>query len=265
MSLPKAQAWLRDLQSVPSPVIVVNRRLNQPTVDRQRNTSIARQTAAPLQIANTAKIGDITSVQVEKGSNGFGFGVKSRVNAKNECLVYINNVSITGPTHNKLKIGDRLLKINNTNVGSFSQKEIVQMLKDIPIGSVAEFHISRIIDDQNSKENERTSEPPVETPISPTTLAAVCHKRRQSAFVDINDEDVQYLTLDVALQSSKSAGLGISLKGGKLYPENGKLEDGIDCGLFVNTVRHIFGNHLYFITTDPSWLFCLQRWKIPRK
>ena len=241
MSLAKSQARLRDLQSIPSPIIVVNRRVKPPKVDRERSTSVARPAAAPIQLANTAKIGDTTSVQVEKSGSGFGFGVKSRVNARNERLVYINNVSITGPAHNKLKIGDRLLKINNTDVGSFSQKEVVQMLKDIPIGSVVEFHISRVIEDQNSQENERTAESPVETPVSPT-LTDICHKRRQSAFVDIGDEDVEYLTLNVALQNSKSAGLGISLKGGKLYPEKGKLEDGIDCGLFVNGVRDVWKN-----------------------
>ncbi|KAE9554227.1 hypothetical protein FO519_002526 [Halicephalobus sp. NKZ332] len=237
MSLPKAQARLRELTSIPSPIIVVNRRLKSPRIDRERSASVPRPVATALQMANTAKIGETASIEVEKSSNGFGFGVKSRVNAMNERLAYINNVSITGPAYNKLKTGDRLLKINNTDVGSFSQKEVVQMLKDIPIGTTVEFHISRIIEDQNSKENERNSDPLIETP-SPTALTDICHKRRQSAFVDIGDEYVEYLTLDVALQGSKSAGLGISLKGGKLYPERGKLEDGVDCGLFVNGILH---------------------------
>uniref|UniRef100_A0AC34QHF0 PDZ domain-containing protein n=1 Tax=Panagrolaimus sp. JU765 TaxID=591449 RepID=A0AC34QHF0_9BILA len=236
MSLPKAQARLRELQSVPEPVLVVNRRAK--LAGKERSASVGRPIAASLQIANTAQLGDTMSVQVQKGQNGFGFGVKSRVNAMNERLIYINNVNVNGPAYNKLKIGDRLLKINDTDVGSYSQKDVVNMLKDVTPGSIVDFHISRIIEEQISQNNDIIDTKPEETQSSASTITDVCHKRRKSAFVDKEDKDVEYLFFDVALQGSKSAGLGISLKGGKLYPETKKLEDGVDCGLFVNGILH---------------------------
>lgn len=235
MSLAKAQADLRSLQLISSPQLVINRRLKSPDLEKGRSTSIVRPVASDLQMANTNKLGDTLTINLEKCSNGFGFGVKSRVNAKNESLIYINRVMPNGPAINKLKIGDRILKINNINVVSHTQKEVVQMLKEIKTGDIVELLISRFIDENETKdENKDVTDDKKEG--TPVNSMDTCHKRRQSAFVDIGDDDVQYLTFDVQLQNSKSAGLGISLKGGKLYPENGTLEEGIDCGIFVNGV-----------------------------
>lgn len=117
------------------------------------------------------------------------------------------------------------------------------MLKKAPMGTSITFTISRILNENEGGETDSQQLQQQQQPTSSTATNApasetleMVHKRRQSAFVDILDENVEFLTFEVALINSRSAGLGISLKGGKLYPENGKLESGVDCGLFVKGV-----------------------------
>uniref|UniRef100_A0A914XVG2 PDZ domain-containing protein n=1 Tax=Panagrolaimus superbus TaxID=310955 RepID=A0A914XVG2_9BILA len=235
MSLPAAQARLHELQFVEEPVLVVTRR----TGDEINDSAPKALKTTALQQANTTKTGDVLSVFIKKSSAGFGFGVKSRVNTRAETLICINSVSINGPAYNKLQIGDRLLKINDTEVATFSQADVVGMLKKTAVGSTVTFCISRMANENENIEFDAPQQSTSSTPNKtiPESLEMV-HKRRQSAFVDILDENVEFLTFDVQLINSRSAGLGISLKGGKLYPESGKLENGVDCGLFVKGILH---------------------------
>ena len=247
MSFPAAQARLHELQSVEEPVLVMTRR----TGDDIANVSSKSLKTTALQQANSTKTGEVIAYQIKKATTGFGFGLKSRVNTKAETLICINSVSVNGPAYNKLEIGDRLLKvciaisiicykkrwfqINDTELTTFSQADVVAMLKRTAIGSTITFSISRITIDQDQGEPD-PSKPSTSAVNKISESLEMVHKRRQSAFVDIMDENVEFLTFDVQLINSRSAGLGISLKGGKLYPENGTLESGIDCGLFVKGV-----------------------------
>lgn len=107
MSFPAAQSRLHELQYVEEPLLVVTRRTNEEISDAQPKS--LKTTA--LQQANTTKTGELLTVSIKKSSNGFGFGVKSRVNTRAETLICINSISLNGPAHNILQIGDRLLKV----------------------------------------------------------------------------------------------------------------------------------------------------------
>jgi hypothetical protein len=252
MSLPAAQARLHELQFVEEPLLVVTRR----TGDEINDSAPKALKTTALQQANTTKTGDVISVYIKKSSSGFGFGVKSRVNTRAETLICINSVSINGPAYNKLQIGDRLLKINDTEIASFSQAEVVGMLKKAAIGSTVTFNISRMPNENEPSETDSQQIQSTSVTLKPPESLEMVHKRRQSAFVDILDENVEFLTFDVQLINSRSAGLGISLKGGKLYPESGTLESGVDCGLFVKGVSNNINDYRRsnsVLFTDIAW------------
>ncbi|XP_023311786.1 partitioning defective 3 homolog isoform X3 [Anoplophora glabripennis] len=121
-----------------------------------------------LLTANTRKIGRKIEIELVKGPHGLGFSITTRDNpAGGKCPIYIKNINAVGPAieDGRLRIGDRLLEVNNAEMTGKSQAEAVALLKSLPLGSkvrivvsrqedVVDTNLPRIIDVEHSNERE---------------------------------------------------------------------------------------------------------------
>ncbi|XP_076265971.1 par-3 family cell polarity regulator isoform X3 [Rhynchophorus ferrugineus] len=99
-----------------------------------------------LLTANTRKIGRKIEIELVKGPRGLGFSITTRDNpAGGNCPIYIKNIIPEGAAveDGRLKIGDRLLQVNDEEMTGKSQAEAVAILRKVSPGSKVKIVVSR--------------------------------------------------------------------------------------------------------------------------
>ncbi|KAJ8934997.1 hypothetical protein NQ314_013068 [Rhamnusium bicolor] len=111
--------------------------------EQKQSTNTKVATVSPTK---KEKIGRKIEIELMKGPHGLGFSITTRDNpAGGKCPIYIKNINAMGPAieDGRLRIGDRLLEVNNVEMTGKTQSEAVALLKSLPLGSKVRIVVSR--------------------------------------------------------------------------------------------------------------------------
>uniref|UniRef100_A0A672L4J0 Partitioning defective 3 homolog n=1 Tax=Sinocyclocheilus grahami TaxID=75366 RepID=A0A672L4J0_SINGR len=193
--------------------------LGYPTLPHIANTSNktppgpnqpSRPTSAASTVGYSKKIGRKFNVQLRKGPEGLGFSITSRdVPIGTSAPIYVKNILPRGAAiqDGRLKAGDRLLEVNGVDLNGKTQEEVVALLRSTPMGGTVGLLIVRQED---------------------TFLPREVVKRDELILTP--DGTREFLTFEIPLNDSGSAGLGVSVKG------NRSKESHADLGIFVKSI-----------------------------
>jgi partitioning defective protein 3 len=182
---------------------------------------------------NTRKIGCKVTIQLIKGDDGLGFKLAARDNCTpgEFSPIYVKNILPKGAAiqDGRLQRGDRLLEVNKIDMTQKTVTEAVNILRNTKMGSCVELVVSRQIVSNNN------------TSISINSNNSLAESLKQNeASVRNDNEQVkkiinkkETLILDIPLNDTGSAGLGVSVKGKTKKNDNEKI---IDLGIFVKIV-----------------------------
>ncbi|XP_072508097.1 partitioning defective 3 homolog isoform X20 [Notamacropus eugenii] len=173
---------------------------------------------------NTKKIGKRLNIQLKKGSEGLGFSITSRdVPVGGSAPIYVKNILPRGAAiqDGRLKAGDRLVEVNGVDLTGRTQEEVVSLLRSTKMGGIVSLLVIR--QEETFHPREMNAEPsqmqiPKET------------KAEDEDLVLTPDGTREFLTFEVPLNDSGSAGLGVSVKG------NRSKENHADLGIFVKSI-----------------------------
>ncbi|XP_034615994.1 partitioning defective 3 homolog isoform X12 [Trachemys scripta elegans] len=160
---------------------------------------------------NTKKIGKRLNIQLRKGTEGLGFSITSRdVPIGGSAPIYVKNILPRGAAiqDGRLKAGDRLIEVNGVDLTGKTQEEAVSLLRSTKMGGTVSLLIFRQEETFHPRELKSEEEDLVLTP----------------------DGTREFLTFEVPLNDSGSAGLGVSVKG------NRSKENHADLGIFVKSI-----------------------------
>uniref|UniRef100_A0A8C3YVG1 Partitioning defective 3 homolog n=1 Tax=Catagonus wagneri TaxID=51154 RepID=A0A8C3YVG1_9CETA len=160
---------------------------------------------------NTKKVGKRLNIQLKKGTEGLGFSITSRdVTIGGSAPIYVKNILPRGAAiqDGRLKAGDRLIEVNGVDLAGKSQEEVVSLLRSTKMEGVVSLLVFRQEDAFHPRELKAEDEDTVLTP----------------------DGTREFLTFEVPLNDSGSAGLGVSVKG------NRSKENHADLGIFVKSI-----------------------------
>uniref|UniRef100_A0A8C3BRN5 Partitioning defective 3 homolog n=1 Tax=Cairina moschata TaxID=8855 RepID=A0A8C3BRN5_CAIMO len=173
---------------------------------------------------NTKKIGKRLSIQLRKGTEGLGFSITSRdVPIGGSAPIYVKNILPRGAAiqDGRLKAGDRLIEVNGVDLTGKTQEEVVSLLRSTKMGGTVSLLIFRQEETFHPRElnaEQNQSQIPKET------------KAEEEELVLTPDGTREFLTFEVPLNDSGSAGLGVSVKG------NRSKENHADLGIFVKSI-----------------------------
>ncbi|XP_061206032.1 partitioning defective 3 homolog isoform X16 [Neopsephotus bourkii] len=173
---------------------------------------------------NTKKIGKRLSIQLRKGTEGLGFSITSRdVPIGGSAPIYVKNILPRGAAiqDGRLKAGDRLIEVNGVDLTGKTQEEVVSLLRSTKMGGTVSLLIFRQEETFHPRElnaEQSQSHIPKET------------KAEEEELVLTPDGTREFLTFEVPLNDSGSAGLGVSVKG------NRSKENHADLGIFVKSI-----------------------------
>ncbi|XP_013128200.1 par-3 family cell polarity regulator alpha, b isoform X13 [Oreochromis niloticus] len=159
----------------------------------------------------TKKVGRRLSIQLKKGPEGLGFSITSRdVPIGGSAPIYVKNILPRGAAiqDGRLKAGDRLLEVNGVDLNGRTQEEVVSLLRATPMGGAVGLLVLRQEDAFLPREVKTEEDELVLTP----------------------DGTREFLTFEIPLSDSGSAGLGVSVKG------NRSKENHADLGIFVKSI-----------------------------
>uniref|UniRef100_A0A674BV14 Par-3 family cell polarity regulator alpha, b n=1 Tax=Salmo trutta TaxID=8032 RepID=A0A674BV14_SALTR len=163
----------------------------------------------------TKKVGRRLNIQLKKGPEGLGFSITSRdVPIGGSAPIYVKNILPRGAAiqDGHLKAGDRLLEVNGVDLVGLTQEEVVSLLRATPMGGAVGLVVLR---------QEETFLP----------REVVClSKAEEDDLVLTPDGTREFLTFEIPLSDSGSAGLGVSVKG------NRSKENHSDLGIFVKSI-----------------------------
>ncbi|XP_057354364.1 partitioning defective 3 homolog isoform X20 [Manis pentadactyla] len=173
---------------------------------------------------NTKKVGKRLNIQLKKGTEGLGFSITSRdVTIGGSAPIYVKNILPRGAAiqDGRLKAGDRLIEVNGVDLAGKSQEEVVSLLRSTKMEGTVNLLVFRQEDAFHPRE---LNAEPSQMQIPKETKA--------------DDEDIvltpdgtrEFLTFEVPLNDSGSAGLGVSVKG------NRSKENHADLGIFVKSI-----------------------------
>uniref|UniRef100_A0A8C6LV52 Par-3 family cell polarity regulator n=1 Tax=Nothobranchius furzeri TaxID=105023 RepID=A0A8C6LV52_NOTFU len=161
----------------------------------------------------TKKVGRRLNIQLKKGPEGLGFSITSRdVPIGGSAPIYVKNILPRGAAiqDGRLKAGDRLLEVNGVDLNGRTQEEVVALLRNTPMDGGVGLLVLRQEEAllpreawEHSKEDELVLTP---------------------------DGTREFLTFEIPLSDSGSAGLGVSVKG------NRSKENHADLGIFVKSI-----------------------------
>ncbi|XP_055003104.1 partitioning defective 3 homolog isoform X12 [Sorex araneus] len=160
---------------------------------------------------NTKRIGKKLHIQLKKGTEGLGFSITSRdVTIGGSAPIYVKNILPRGAAiqDGRLKAGDRLIEVNGVDLAGKSQEEAVSLLRSTKMEGTVSLLVFRQEDAFHPRELKAEDEDIVLTP----------------------DGTREFLTFEVPLNDSGSAGLGVSVKG------NRSKENHADLGIFVKSI-----------------------------
>ncbi|XP_026565905.1 partitioning defective 3 homolog isoform X8 [Pseudonaja textilis] len=173
---------------------------------------------------NTKRIGKRLKIQLRKGTEGLGFSITSRdVPIGGSAPIYVKNILPRGAAiqDGRLKAGDRLIEVNGVDLTGKTQEEVVSLLRSTKMGGSVSLLIFRQEEAFHPRElnpEQSQSQIPKET------------KSEEEDLVLTADGTREFLTFEVPLNDSGSAGLGVSVKG------NRSKENHADLGIFVKSI-----------------------------
>uniref|UniRef100_A0A673C5W7 PDZ domain-containing protein n=1 Tax=Sphaeramia orbicularis TaxID=375764 RepID=A0A673C5W7_9TELE len=150
------------------------------------------------------------NIQLKKGPEGLGFSITSRdVPIGGSAPIYVKNILPRGAAiqDGRLKAGDRLLEVSGVDLNGKSQEEVVALLRATPMGGIVNLLVIR----------QEDSLLPREAP-------------DEDDMVLTPDGTREFMTFEIPLNDSGSAGLGVSVKG------NRSKENHADLGIFVKSI-----------------------------
>uniref|UniRef100_A0A8C7ZL88 Par-3 family cell polarity regulator n=1 Tax=Oryzias sinensis TaxID=183150 RepID=A0A8C7ZL88_9TELE len=152
------------------------------------------------------------NVQLKKGTQeGLGFSITSRdVPIGGTVPIYIKNILPRGAAiqDGRLKAGDRLLEVSGEDLSGKSQEEVVALLRAAPMEGIVNLLVVRDEDSLLPREVEEED----------TALT--------------RDGTQEFMTFEIPLNDSGSAGLGVSVKG------NRSKDTQADLGIFVKSIMN---------------------------
>ncbi|KAJ8396088.1 hypothetical protein AAFF_G00021610 [Aldrovandia affinis] len=171
----------------------------------------------------TKKVGRRLNIQLKKGPEGLGFSITSRdVPIGGSAPIYVKNILPRGAAiqDGRLKAGDRLLEVNGVDLNGRTQEEVVALLRATQMGGTVTLVILR--QEDAFLPHEANAELPMQ---SSRDL-----KMEDDELVLTPDGTREFLTFEIPLNDSGSAGLGVSVKG------NRSKENHADLGIFVKSI-----------------------------
>ncbi|XP_054621187.1 partitioning defective 3 homolog isoform X2 [Dunckerocampus dactyliophorus] len=151
------------------------------------------------------------TIQLKKGPEGLGFSITSRdVPVGGSAPIYVKNILPRGAAiqDGRLKAGDRLLEVADVDLNGKTQEEVVSLLRAAPKGGVVNLLVTR-----------------QEEPLLPREV-----QQGEDDLVLTPDGTREFMTFEIPLNDSGSAGLGVSVKG------NRSKESHADLGIFVKSI-----------------------------
>ncbi|XP_027252834.1 partitioning defective 3 homolog B isoform X3 [Cricetulus griseus] len=167
---------------------------------------------SPLMGFGSKKNAKKIKIDLKKGPEGLGFTVVTRDSSiHGPGPIFVKNILPKGAAikDGRLQSGDRILEVNGRDVTGRTQEELVLMLRSTKQGETVSLVIAR--QDGSFLPRELKGEPDCYT---------------------LSLETSEQLTLEIPLNDSGSAGLGVSLKGNK------SRETGTDLGIFIKSIIH---------------------------
>ena len=196
---------------------------------RDPKTSLSSQENAIIAPTNTKKIGKKIPLQLKKGPSGLGFSVTTRDNpAGGFTPIYIKNILPKGAAieEGTLKAGDRLLMVDGVDMDGKSQTEVVALLRNVKLGQMVNLEISRQVPEEDRFKVPRQLNIEKQTVLQPTDKSG-----DDGTLASLKNKEI--LSLDIPLNDTGSAGLGVSVKGKTItIPEQGTR----DLGIFIKAV-----------------------------
>jgi len=189
-----------------------------------------------IQQGNTRKIGKRVTVSLIKGPHGLGFSITTRDNhLGGEALVYIKSILTKGSAieDGNLRVGDRLLEINDIEVTGQTQADIVRILRQIPQEGIVVLTLSRQGADESTNENML----PLNLPSTENNSNSDFIQRMPS---DKSPEDSltfpwkprKMYSFRIPVHNTEKDGLGIKVKGKTIT----KVDGCKDLGIFVKSI-----------------------------
>uniref|UniRef100_A0A8D3CQ02 Par-3 family cell polarity regulator n=1 Tax=Scophthalmus maximus TaxID=52904 RepID=A0A8D3CQ02_SCOMX len=163
--------------------------------------------------------GRIFNIQLKKGPEGLGFSITSRdVPIGGSAPIYVKNILPRGAAiqDGRLKAGDRLLEVNGVDLNGKTQEEVVALLRATPMGGPVNLLVTRQEDSQLPREV--------------VNLLSQSQQQEEDEMVLTPDGSREFMTFEIPLSDSGSAGLGVSVKG------NRSKENHADLGIFVKSI-----------------------------
>ncbi|KAG8443338.1 hypothetical protein GDO86_011943 [Hymenochirus boettgeri] len=187
-------------------------------------TSPPRGISSPTNTNYGAKKGKKFYILLKKGAEGLGFSITSRdVPLGGSAPIYVKNILPRGAAiqDGRLKAGDRLLEVNGVDLTGRTQEEVVALLRGTKMGGAVNLLVNR--QDEFFHPRELNPEPS-QVPNSRES------KAEEDELVLTPDGTREFLTFEIPLNDSGSAGLGVSVKG------NRSKENHADLGIFVKSI-----------------------------
>uniref|UniRef100_A0A8C7GLV5 Par-3 family cell polarity regulator n=1 Tax=Oncorhynchus kisutch TaxID=8019 RepID=A0A8C7GLV5_ONCKI len=172
--------------------------------------SLQRRVSANPTAGYLKKTGRRLNIQLKKGPEGLGFSITSRdVPIGGSAPIYVKNILARGAAiqDGRLKAGDQLQEVNGVDLNGRSQEEVVALLRITPMGGTVSLLVLRQEDSYLPRE-----------------------KSEEEDLVLTPDGTREFLTFEIPLSDSGSAGLGVSVKG------NRSKENHADLGIFVKSI-----------------------------
>uniref|UniRef100_A0A671YS23 Par-3 family cell polarity regulator n=1 Tax=Sparus aurata TaxID=8175 RepID=A0A671YS23_SPAAU len=197
------------------PHTLVSRTSSAPSPTLQRRISTNPSTNSYLK-----NKGHRFNIQLRKGPEGLGFSITSRdVPIAGSAPIYVKNILPRGAAiqDGRLKKGDRLLEVSGVDLNGKSQEEVVALLRATPMGGIVTLLVTRQEDSLLPRE---------------TCLFSFFSypQPEENDIVLTPDGTQEFLTFEIPLNDSGSAGLGVSVKG------NRSKENHTDLGIFVKSI-----------------------------
>uniref|UniRef100_A0AAQ5Z0Y0 PDZ domain-containing protein n=1 Tax=Amphiprion ocellaris TaxID=80972 RepID=A0AAQ5Z0Y0_AMPOC len=192
---------------------LVSRTSSAPSPSLQRRISTNMSTSSYLKSK-----GRRFNIQLKKGPEGLGFSITSRdVPIGGSAPIYVKNILPRGAAiqDGRLKAGDRLLEVSGVDLNGKSQEEVVALLRATPMGGAVNLLVIRQEDSLLPREVVSTQPEAKALPDDPVLTP---------------DGKQEFMTFEIPLNDSGSAGLGVSVKG------NRSKENHADLGIFVKSI-----------------------------
>ncbi|MBN3311151.1 partitioning defective 3 homolog isoform X2 [Amia ocellicauda] len=190
----------------------------------------------------TKKVGRRLNIQLKKGLEGLGFSITSRdVPIGGTAPIYVKNILPRGAAiqDGRLKAGDRLLEVNGVDLNGKTQEEAVALLRGTQMGGSVGLVVLRQEDaflprEVNAEpiqmQSPRDLRRAVRDPMAAGDAHWLLEKTEEEDLVLTPDGTREFLTFEIPLNDSGSAGLGVSVKG------NRSKENHADLGIFVKSI-----------------------------